>query len=74
MNPRLPFQVAVAKQVIVNGAVGEREPQTRRKNVLELFADQFGIGLFDFHDEIQRWSELRNGMNREAERKLTAES
>ncbi len=53
MKAGLAFEAAVTEKVIINGAVGGGEAQTRGKSVLELLADKFGIGLFGFHDEIR---------------------
>jgi hypothetical protein len=68
MEAGLAFEAAVTEKVIINGAVGGGEAQTRCECVLELLADEFGVGLFGFHDRI------RDGMRRETELKLTADS
>jgi hypothetical protein len=49
MKAGLAFEAAVTEKVIINGAVGGGEAQTRGKSVLELLADEFGVGLFGFH-------------------------
>lgn len=56
MKARLAFEVAVPEKVVIDGSVGGGEAQTRGKSVLELLADKFGVGLFDFHDEIRERS------------------
>jgi hypothetical protein len=58
---RLPFQVAVPDEVGINGAVYDGQAQPRDKKIFELLPDEFGVGLFGFHVQIQ-------------ERKLTIES
>jgi hypothetical protein len=50
MKARLAFKAAVPEKVVINGTVGGGEAQTRGKSVLELLADEFGVGLFGFHD------------------------
>lgn len=50
VQARLPFEAAMAEQMIIDGAVGDTEAQARREIILELLADEFGIGLFGFHD------------------------
>src|SRR5258708_12298023 len=61
MKTRLAFKAAVPEKVVINGSVGGGEAQTRGKGVLELLADEFGAGLFGFHDEIREmeWSPKR---------------
>jgi len=61
MKAGLAFETAVTEKVIINGAVGGGEAQTRGKSVLELLADKFGVGFFGFHDEIREmeWSAKR---------------
>jgi len=44
----------MTEKVAIDGALLRGEMQTRGQEVLELFADEFGIGLFGFHDEILR--------------------
>src|SRR5260370_14422026 len=72
MKARLAFKAAVPEKVVINGPVGGGEAQTRGKSVLELLADEFGVGLFGFHDEIREmeWSakrrQRRNSGNAEA--------
>src|SRR5260370_1983767 len=72
MKARLAFKAAVPEKVVINGSVGGGEAQTRGKGVLELLADEFGAGLFGFHDEIREmeWSakrrQRRNTGNAEA--------
>ncbi len=53
MKARLAFEAAVPEEVVINGSVGGGEAQTRRKSVLELLANEFGVGLLGFHDEIR---------------------
>jgi hypothetical protein len=53
MKARLAFQTAVPEEVVIHGAVGGGETQTRGESVLELFAGEFGVCLFGFHDEIR---------------------
>lgn len=60
MKARFAFEAAVAEKVVVNGAVGGGEAQTRSESVLELFADKFGVGLFGLHDEIRENAENRD--------------
>jgi hypothetical protein len=50
MKARLTFKAAVPEKVVVNGAVGGGEAQSRGKSVFELLADKFGIRLLGFHD------------------------
>src|SRR5258708_38310787 len=50
MEARLAFKAAVPEKVVINGSVGAGEAQTRGKCVLELLADEFGVGLFGFHE------------------------
>ena len=61
MKARLAFEAAVPEEVVINGSVGGGEAQTRGKCILELLADEFGVGLFDFHDGIREmeWSAKR---------------
>jgi hypothetical protein len=61
MKARFAFKAAVPEKVVINGPVGGGEAQTRGKSVLELLADEFGVGLFGFHDEIREmeWSAKR---------------
>jgi len=61
MKARLAFKAAVPEKVVINGPVGGGEAQTRGQSVLELLADEFGAGLFGFHDEIREreWSAKR---------------
>lgn len=61
MKARLALEAAVPEKVVIHGAVGGGEAQTRGKSVLELLADEFGVGLFGFHDEIREmeWSAKR---------------
>jgi hypothetical protein len=54
MKSGLSFQTAVTEKVIINGAVGGGEAQARGESVLELLADEFGVGLLGFHEEIGR--------------------
>ena len=56
MKARLTLEAAVPEKVVIHGAVGGEEAQTRGKSVLELLADEFGVGLFGFHDEIREWN------------------
>jgi len=62
MEARLAFKAAVPEKVVIDGSVGGGEAQTRGQSVLELLADEFGAGLFGFHDEIREreWSAKRN--------------
>jgi len=53
MKARPAFKAAVPEKVVINGSVGGGEAQTRGKGVLELLANEFGAGLFGFHDEIR---------------------
>ncbi len=72
MKARLAVEAAVPEKVVINGSVGGGETQTRGKSVLELLADEFGVGLFGFHEEIRgmEWSakrrQRRNTENTEA--------
>src|SRR6267142_2384149 len=61
MKARLAFKAAVPEKMVINGPVGGGEAQTRGKSVLELLADEFGAGLFGFHDETREmeWSAKR---------------
>ncbi len=61
MKARLAFKPAVPQKMVINGSVGGGEAQTRGKSVLELLADEFGVGLIGFHDEIREmeWSAKR---------------
>jgi hypothetical protein len=61
MKACLAFEVAVTKKVIIDGSFRGVEAQTRGKRVLELLADECGVGLFGFHDEIRdmEWSAKR---------------
>jgi hypothetical protein len=43
MKAGLAFETVVTEKVIINGAVGGGEAQTRGKSVLELLADKFGV-------------------------------
>jgi hypothetical protein len=47
--------------------------QTRGKSVLELLADEFGVGLFGFHDEIREmeWSAKRREVDSQKKRHNT---
>lgn len=56
MQARLALEAAVPEKVVIDGSVGSGEAQTRGKSVLELLADEFGVGLFGFHDEIRERS------------------
>jgi hypothetical protein len=53
MKAGLALEAAVTEKVIINGAVGGGEAQARRETVLELLADEFGVGLFGIHGRIQ---------------------
>ncbi len=68
MKARLAFKAAVPEKVVINGSVGGGEAQTRGKSVLELLADEFGVGLFGFHDEIREmeWSAKQRQRRRES--------
>jgi hypothetical protein len=66
MKARLTFEAAVPEKVVIDGSVGAGEAQSRGKCVLELLADEFGVGLFGFHDEIREveWgAKRRQGRN-----------
>jgi len=54
MKAGLAFEPAVTKKVIIDSSFSGVEAQARRKSVLELLPDKFGIGLFGFHEEILR--------------------
>jgi hypothetical protein len=60
-QPAAAFEATVPKKVGINGAVYDGQTQTRHQKVFQVFPDLFGVGLFDFHVQIQ-------------ERKLTIES
>lgn len=55
MKARLAFKAAVPEKMVINGAVGGGEAQTRGKSVLELLADQFGVGFLAFMMRSGRW-------------------
>ena len=48
----LPFQAGLPEEVRIDGALLWGEMQARSQEVLELFPDKFGVGLFGVHDEI----------------------
>jgi hypothetical protein len=74
MKARLAFKAAVPEEVVINGPVGGGEAQTRGKSVLEVLADEFGVGLFGFHDEIREMNGVRSEDKDATQEKLRAHS
>jgi hypothetical protein len=53
---KVSLETAVAKKMRIDGAVGDREAQTRNQKVLELFPHLCGIQFFSGHGPIQKES------------------
>jgi len=51
MKAGLAFEPAVTKKVIIDSSFSGVEAQARGQEVLELFPDKFGVGLFGFHGD-----------------------
>jgi hypothetical protein len=48
----LSLEAAVPEKMIVDGAVDDGKAEARDEQVFDLFAHEFGIGFFGFHDGI----------------------
>lgn len=69
----LPFQARMPEKVGIDGALGCGKMQARGQEVLELFADEFGVGLFGFHDGILERESRKQKAESKKKEKLTAD-
>jgi hypothetical protein len=53
---KVSLETAMAKEMRIDGAVGDREAQTRNQKVLKLFPHLCGIQFFSGHGPIQKES------------------
>lgn len=54
LEAKLSFEAAVAEEMRVDDAVAGGQAQARDQEVLELFPQLFGVGLFGWHGSLQR--------------------